>query len=54
MWVRYVLHMNVPDYQKKGWEVLSTLSNTHHGRYSVIMGKEELDDDEKHFEDYEP
>ena len=45
MYVRYVVHSLVPVYEKKGWKVLSSMGDTHHGRYSVIMGKEELDDD---------
>ena len=46
MYVRYVGHSLIPIYEKKGWRVLNTMEDNHHGRYSVIMGKDELDDDE--------
>ncbi len=44
MYVLYVVHSLVPVYIKKGWRVLNSMEANHHGRYSVIMGKDELDD----------
>jgi len=40
MYVRYVQHSLVPVHEKKGWRVLSRMEDNHHGRYSVVMGKE--------------
>lgn len=39
--LRYVVHAEVEDYQKKGWWVVSDLAGSHHARYSVIMQQPE-------------
>jgi hypothetical protein len=41
MYVRYVQHSLIPVHETKGWKVLSRMEDNHHGRYSVVMGKEE-------------
>jgi len=43
--LRYVVHAEVDSYKQKGWKLVSDLSDSHHGRYSVIMQKpDELQD----------
>ena len=34
---RYVRHADVPKFTAEGWELLSTLDGTHHGKYSALM-----------------
>lgn len=36
IWLRYVIHSEVPTYEAKGWRLHSTMQR-HHGHYSVLM-----------------
>ncbi len=40
--LRYVPHALIEEFEKTGWKVVNDMSNSHHGRYSVIMQKEDL------------
>lgn len=35
--VRYVIHSQIEEYERKGWKVVSRFEGSHHARYSVIM-----------------
>lgn len=39
--LRYVIHAEIEDYEKKGWRVVSDFAGSPHARYSVIMQKDD-------------
>ena len=39
--LRYVIHAEVEDFEKKGWRVVSDMAGSHHAQYSVIMQKDD-------------
>lgn len=39
--LQYVPHHLVAEFEAKGWRVVSDLSRSHHGQWSVLMRKDE-------------